>query len=309
MKNTILSIATMLAATAMTVSACTATAHTAVTATDMSIPSDARITGSGSGNIITRRVNIADFSRIETSRAVHLVVEKRSGREAIIEADDNIMPYVIVEVDGSCLNVGIDDDIKSLNNVTVKVTVPSDGNISAISASSASRVTVETEIKSPKLMLDASSAANINITKSDVGTCSIDASSAANVEGAIKADNCVIDMSSASDVNVALLAVKCDVTATSAASATLSGEAGDIEITVSSAAKGVDAMDLNARNADVSASSGGSIKITCMKSIDASASSGGSVKVCRQSGRPRFRTQAHLKRRQRKEIVAVRHKA
>lgn len=275
MKNTILSIATMLAATAMAVSACTATAHTAVTATDMSIPSDARITGSG--NIITRSVNIADFSRIETSRAVHLVVEKRSGREAIIEADDNIMPYVIVEVDGGCLNVGIDDDIKSLNNVTVKVTVPSDGNISAISASSASRVTVETEIKSPKLMLDASSAANINITKSDVGTCSIDASSAANVEGAIKADNCVIDMSSASDVNVALLAVKCDVTATSAASATLSGEAGDIEITVSSAAK-VDAMDLNARNADVSASSGGSIKVTCMKSIDASASSGGSVK-------------------------------
>lgn len=275
MKNTILSIATMLAATAMTVSACTATAHTAVTATDMSIPSDARITGSG--NIITRRVNIADFSRIETSRAVHLVVEKRSGREAIIEADDNIMPYVIVEVDGGCLNVGIDDDIKSLNNVTVKVTVPSDGNISAISASSASKVTVQAEIKTPKLMLDASSAANINITKSDVGTCSIDASSAANVEGAIKADNCVIDMSSASDVNVALLAVKCDVTATSAASATLSGEAGDIEITVSSAAK-VDAMDLNTRNADVSASSGGSIKITCMKSIDASASSGGSVK-------------------------------
>ena len=275
MKNTILSIATMLAATAMTVSACTATAHTAVTATDMSIPSDARITGSG--NIITRSVNIADFSRIETSRAVHLVVEKRSGREAIIEADDNIMPYVIVEVDGGCLNVGIDDDIKSLNNVTVKVTVPSDGNISAISASSASKVTVQAEIKTPKLMLDASSAANINITKSDVGTCSIDASSAANVEGAIKADNCVIDMSSASDVNVALLAVKCDVTATSAASATLSGEAGDIEITVSSAAK-VDAMDLNARNADVSASSSGSIKVTCMKSIDASASSGGSVK-------------------------------
>ena len=272
MKNTILSIATMLAATAMTVSACTATAHTAVTATDMSIPSDARITGSG--NIITRRVNIADFSRIETSRAVHLVVEKRSGREAIIEADDNIMPYVIVEVDGGCLTVSIDNEIKSLNDVTVKVTVPSDGNISTISASSASKVTVQAEIKTPKLMLDASSAANINIAKSDVGTCSIEASSAANVEGAIKADNCVIDMSSA---NVALLAVKCDVTASSASSATISGEAGDIDLSASSAAK-IDAMDLNARNAEAEASSGGSIKVTCMKSIDASASSGGSVK-------------------------------
>lgn len=275
MKNTILSIATMLAATAMTASACTATAHTAVTTTGMSIPTDARITGSG--NIITRRVSIADFSRIETSRAVHLVVEKRSGREAIIEADDNIMPYVIVEVDGGCLNVSIDNEIKSLNDVTVKVTVPSDGNISAISASSASKVTVQTEIKTPKLMLDASSAANINIAKSDVGTCSIEASSAANVEGAIKADNCVIDMSSASDVNVALLAVRCDVTASSASSATLSGEAGDIDLSASSAAK-IDAMDLNARNAAADASSGGSIKVTCMKSIDASASSGGSVK-------------------------------
>lgn len=275
MKNTILSIATILAATAMTASACTATAHTAVTTTGMSIPTDARITGSG--NIITRRVSIADFSRIETSRAVHLVVEKRSGREAIIEADDNIMPYVIVEVDGGCLNVSIDNEIKSLNDVTVKVTVPSDGNISAISASSASKVTVQTEIKTPKLMLDASSAANINIAKSDVGTCSIEASSAANVEGAIKADNCVIDMSSASDVNVALLAVRCDVTASSASSATLSGEAGDIDLSASSAAK-IDAMDLNARNAAADASSGGSIKVTCMKSIDASASSGGSVK-------------------------------
>ena len=275
MKSTILSIAALLAATAMTASACTATAHTTATVTDMTIPSDARITGSG--NIITRRVSISDFSRIETSRAVHLVVENRSGKEAVIEADDNIMPYVIVEVDGGCLTVSIDNDIKSLNNVTVKVTVPSDGNISAISASSASKVTVQTEIKTPKLMLDASSAANINIAKSDVGTCSIGASSAANVEGAIKADNCVIDMSSASDVELALLAVKCDITASSASSATLSGEAGDIDISTSSAAK-VDASDLNARNATAEASSGSSIKVTCMKSIDASASSGGSVK-------------------------------
>lgn len=275
MKTTILSIAALLTATVMTTAACTATAHTTATVTDITIPSDARITGSG--NIITRRVNISDFSRIETSRAVNLVVENRSGKEAVIEADDNIMPYVIVEVDGSCLTVTIDNEIKSLNNVTVKVTVPSDGNISAISASSASRVTVLPEIKCPKLTLDASSAAKISIAKSDVGTCTIGASSASNIEGAIKADNCVIDLSSASDVELALLAVRCDITASSASAATLSGEAGDIDISASSAAK-VDASELNARNAAADASSGGSIKVTCMKSIDASASSGGSVK-------------------------------
>lgn len=271
------STTTILAAALFAATACTATAHTNISYNDMTAATAPESRVTGSGEIVSREVTISDFSQIKASRAVNLIVENRSGNTALIKADDNIMPYVIVRVEGETLVVGIDNDIKSLNDISVTISVPNGGAISAISASSASRVVVETPIKSPKLTLDASSAAKIDITKSDVGTCTVDISSAAKVAGAIKADKCAIDMSSASNAELALLAVECSVTASSAANADLSGEAGDIEIGTSSAAK-VDALALNARNAVADASSGSSIKITCSKSIDARASSGGSVK-------------------------------
>lgn len=278
MKTIHSSIAVLGAAILLTATACSATARTSIAYDNTGAASSAthsRLTGSG--NIVTRNITISDFSQIKASRAVRLTVEDRGGHEAVITADDNVMPYVVVKVEGGTLIVGIDDQLKSLNNVSVTVSVPSDGSISAIHASSASSVTVETTIKSPKLILDASSAAKIFIAKSDVGGCTVDISSAASIEGAIKADKCTIDMSSAANADLALLAVECSVSASSAADATLSGEAGHIEIETTSAAK-VSALALNARNVEADASSGSSIKISCSKSIDAEASSGGSVR-------------------------------
>ena len=275
MKPLFSSIAILGATVLLAATACTATARSNMAYGPTAVASKSQLTGSG--NIVTRNVTISDYTKINASRAVKLTVEERSGREAVIRADDNIMPYVIVKVEGGTLVVGIDNEIKSLNNVSVSVSVPSDGNISDIHASSASEVAVETTIKSPRLALNASSAAKVIIAKSDVGSCTVDISSAASIEGAIKADNCTIDMSSAANADMALLAVECSVSASSAANATLSGEAGDIEIKTTSAAK-VNAIALNARNAEVDASSGSSIRITCSKTIDAEASSGGSVR-------------------------------
>lgn len=274
MKTAFLSIMALCAAVLLASPACTATAHTNISYGDMAA-SKSKVTGSG--KIITRSVSISDYTKIEASRAVKVVVEERRGNEAVIKADDNIMPYVIVKVEGGILKVGIDNDIKSLNNISVTVSVPYKSGLSSIDASSASSVVVEPEIKSGSLAVDISSAAKVNIAKSDVGTCTVNVSSAGKIEGAIKADKCTIELNSAADTDLALLAVECSVSASSAANACLSGEAGNIEIETSSAAK-VDALGLNARNAEVDASSGSTIRITCSKSIAAEASSGGSVK-------------------------------
>lgn len=275
MKTALLSITALCATALLASSACTATARTNITYGNIATASMSKITGSG--NIVTRDVTISNFTRIEASRAVKVVVENRRGNKAVIKADDNIMPYVIVKVDGGTLFIGIDNEIRSLNNVSVTVSVPSNGVISAIDASSASSVVVEPEINGSSLAISISSAANVNIAKSNVNRCTIDASSASKIEGAVKADKCTIELSSAAAADLALLAVECSVSASSAANANFSGEAGDIVIETTSAAK-VDALGLNARNAEVDASSGSTIKITCSKTIDAEASSGGSVK-------------------------------
>ena len=273
MKTAIIQISALCATLLLASSSCTATAHTATPYNDMAVTSKSGLTGSG--NIITRSVSISDYTKIEASRAVKVVVEDRRGREAVIKADDNIMPYVIVKVEGGILKVGIDNDIKSLNNISVTVSVPYKSGLSSIDASSASSVVIEPEIKNASLAVGISSAAKVNIHKSDVGTCTVNVSSASKIEGAIKADKCTIELNSAANADLALLAVECNVTASSAAKAELSGEAGDIEIETSSAAN-VDALSLIARNVEADASSSSSIKITCSKSIDAEASSGGS---------------------------------
>lgn len=275
MKTAIIQISALCATLLLASSSCTATAHTATPYNDMAVTSKSGLTGSG--NIITRSVTISDYTKIDASRAVNVVVEDRRGHDAVIRADDNIMPYVTVNVEGGTLVIGIDNEVKTLHNVSVTVSVPGNGSISAISASSASTVVVEPEIRNSSLAFDISSAAKVNIHKSDVGTCTVNVSSAGKIEGAIKADKCTIELNSAANAGLALLAVECNVTASSAAKAELSGEAGDIEIETSSAAN-VDALSLIARNVEADASSGSSIKITCMKSIDADASSGGSVK-------------------------------
>lgn len=275
MKTALLSITALCAATLLATSACTATARTNDAYDDMAAASMSKITGSG--NIVTRSVTISDYTKIDASRSVKVIVEERTGNQAQIKADDNIMPYVTVKVEGGILKAGIDDKIRSLSNVSVTVTVPGNGRISAIDASSASQVIVEPEIKSDELLIDVSSAAKIELAKSDVGKCAINASSAARIEGAIKADYCSIELTSAANAMLALLAVECELSASSAAKAELSGEAGDMEVETSSAAN-IDALSLIARNVEADASSGSSIKISCTKSIDAKASAGGSVK-------------------------------
>ena len=155
MKTAFLSIMALCAAVLLASPACTATAHTNISYGDMAA-SKSKVTGSG--KIITRSVSISDYTKIEASRAVKVVIEERRGNEAVIKADDNIMPYVIVKVDGGTLFIGIDNEIKSLNNVSVTVSVPNNGDITAIDASSASSVVVEPEIKGSSLAVGISSA-------------------------------------------------------------------------------------------------------------------------------------------------------
>lgn len=270
MKTAFLTIATLLATAAITATPYAATAHNTPAGTEITASDD-------DDDLLTRNVEISDYTRIEASRTVNLIVEDRSDNKAVIKATEKVMPHVVVKVEGPTLVVTIDNLLRSINNESVTVYVPGNSNISAIDASSAASVVVQPEIKSSEFALKASSAANIEIAKSDVSTCSVDASSAAKIEGAIKADNCLIDLNSASDADLVLLAVNCTVAASSASNIELSGEAGDIEIKTSSAAK-VDALELNARNVKAKASSGSTIRIACSKSIDADASSGGSIK-------------------------------
>ena len=232
----------------------------------------------GSGNIITEsRLVPADYHAVVTSRAIKVTLEDRTGTTAIIRADDNVMPYIKIEDRNGVLNIKIDDEIRSINSMTAEVRLPKSTDISRLEATSASHIDVDYTIQSAKLNIAASSAADINISKADVTNCIIDASSAANVKGSIKATECYINASSAANTKIQILANTCYADASSAADITLSGEAGTLDLEASSAAD-INAVDVRSLvNASASASSGADIKVHAGKALSASASSGGTV--------------------------------
>jgi hypothetical protein len=235
-----------------------------------------RITGSG--NIITKTIPaIESYDAIKASRGIHVVMNESEGEKIVINADDNIMPYVVVRKEGNSLHIGIDENIKSINNVNVQVVLPKNQNINELHITSAASIKIIPTIKSRSLSLYAASGGNINIAKADVDFFDADASSAAKISGTVKSNDCYVDASSAADIDLTILTVQCDSKASSAAKITLNGETASFEGDASSAAK-IIAKGLSVRAmADASASSGAKISINALKKLEAKASSGGTV--------------------------------
>lgn len=235
-----------------------------------------RITGSG--NIITKTIPaIESYDAIKASRGIHVVMNESEGEKIVINADDNVMPYVVVRKEGNSLRIGIDENINSINNVNVQVVLPKNQNINELHITSAASIKIIPTIKSRSLSLYAASAGNINIAKADVDFFDADASSAAKISGTVKSNDCYVDASSAADIDLTILTVQCDSKASSAAKITLNGETASFEGDASSAAK-IIAKGLSVRvMADASASSGAKISVNALKKLEAKASSGGVV--------------------------------
>lgn len=230
-----------------------------------------------SGNIVTKEIPIPEFNAINTSRAVKVVLTEQ-GDKIRIDADENLMAWVVVEPEDGELQVTIDRQIKSINNSHVTVTIPVQGRtFRSLRASSAAEIRgKEVELKGADLLVKASSAAKIE-TSVKAGSCSIDASSAADIDLTVKAATCNIEASSAASVRADIQSKSCTADASSAAGITLKGLTEYFESGSSSAGK-VNASELTAQRADVTASSGSKTSVNCTESLKASASSGAGIR-------------------------------
>lgn len=210
----------------------------------------------GSGNITTKTIEAPAFEGIDAARAVKVVISDKTTDKIRIEADDNVMDYVIAKVKDGVLTVSIDKTLNSVSNTNVTVTVPANGHIRSLEASSASTIRSEVTLSGDKFSIDASSAAKIEATV-EVTSCDISASSAAKIKLSGSAQKCNIDMSSASKLSAEELIV------------------ADCVVETSSAAK---ASITCTKNLSADASSGSSINYSgnCQTQIDKS--SGGSVR-------------------------------
>ncbi|MEJ7849173.1 MAG: head GIN domain-containing protein [Pyrinomonadaceae bacterium] len=154
----------------------------------------------GSGNVVSEKRDLNDFSGIDVSGAFEVEVVSQKDFSVEIEADDNLLPQIKTEVRNGILRISNEDDIKTNNPIRVRISAP---DIGRIEVSGATKVSVA-DLKNEELKLDISGASKVRLS-GVTGNLSAEISGASHVDAEhLKASIANVEASGASraDINV-----------------------------------------------------------------------------------------------------------
>jgi hypothetical protein len=231
----------------------------------------------GSGNIVTKTVEVGDFNGITASRAIDVkLVEGKEGT-VTISADDNLIEWVRATISRDALHLTIDDDIRTISDIHVTITVPTDGKLGFLKAMSAAEIESDVRIVKKEVEIKASSSAEV---KADIiaERCTIETSSAGEYKGEVKSNFCHANASSSAEIEMTLTTQKCYLNASSAAEIAVKGAALGATLNASSAAD-IQGEHFAVKRCHADASSAGEIAICCLEEFNGNASSAGDIRV------------------------------
>jgi hypothetical protein len=81
----------------------------------------------GSGNVVTREVDVSGFDRLEIGNAFNVDIRQGETFSVVVRVDDNLLDYLIVKKSGSTLKLGLKTGLTvGLQNTTqeARVTMP-----------------------------------------------------------------------------------------------------------------------------------------------------------------------------------------
>lgn len=232
---------------------------------------------SGSGNVITEKREVPkNFDKIRVSSTLKVELEQAPDFEIIVEADDNIIPYIVTEVSGSVLKVYFDNiSVRNIKEAKVYVKMP---EISELVASSSSEIKAKKPVKSDDLILKSSSTADIKLSEITAKSVIAESSSSSDIEiGRLYTISFKAQSSSTAEIDIEYIeSDKIDLTASSSSDIDLKGKALDLSVKTSSTAT-VDAKELLVNNAMVSSSSSSKVSVYPIVSLKAKASSAADI--------------------------------
>ncbi len=199
------------------------------------------------------------YNELTVREGIRVVLVESDVEEGHIVADEAIIRYVsIVERDGRVV-VDYRNNISGIVSTEIEtvVTLPISPRLAEIHATSAAQVATAYVLTVPRMEIDASSAATVNL----------------NVE----ASELDVDVSSAAKCYLSVVCSSITADVTGAAQCSMSGAAHSLEVDSESAAN-FDGFALECNDVRAETSSAASIEITVIESLEARATSGGSIR-------------------------------
>ena len=240
---------------------------------------DKRKTLTGSGNIVSKVITINNqYSNLLAMTGVEVIMNESEDNFVKIDADDNVIEWVVCEVKGDILEVCVrKPDCTSYGNLNVTVTLPRNNKLSRIESRSAASVKILPTLNNGnKLFVRANSSASVMINRSEREDVSIDTSSSAKVQGSFRCSRFTAKATSSADINASVLAKKVLLWASSSGEVELNGAATQITAEATSSGR-ILCSRLSAQNAVASATSSGKITLDCYDFLNTKASSSGDI--------------------------------
>lgn len=133
----------------------------------------------GSGNVISStKSEIKGFTKVAVATGINATIKIGDKENVEIEADDNLMELVVVEVNGDELNIYMKENYHNAKKLNAYITATS---LEAVKTSSAGRIVVEDNVEVETFSGNASSGGNIRLNGLSATNISFETSSAGNI--------------------------------------------------------------------------------------------------------------------------------
>jgi hypothetical protein len=177
----------------------------------------------GSGNVITKEVNVQSFDQLDVSGLFSVLLFQGSKEEVKIEAEDNFQSLFEIKNEGSKLFISMKKDVNIRTKKTMKVYITFK-KLKSMDLKTVGNVTSDQNLSFDDLKIDNKSVGSVDL-KLTIQNLNIDNKSVGNVKLSGKADNVVIKNKSVGSIQAAGFVVqKMDIDNTGIGSAEVNAE-------------------------------------------------------------------------------------
>ncbi len=134
----------------------------------------------GSGNVVSStKSDIKGFTKVSVATGINATIKIGDKENVEIEADDNLLELLVVEVNGDELNIYMKENYHNAKKLNAYITATS---LDAVKTSSAGRIVVEDNVETETFSGNASSGGYINLNGLSATNVSFETSSAGNIK-------------------------------------------------------------------------------------------------------------------------------
>jgi len=161
----------------------------------------------GNGSIAREiRTLDADFSRLTVGNTIEVTVDAQADAPLCVEADSNILPYIVTSVENGTLRIDFRDGYQ-YNDFTVRVRVPHNPALREVEARSIASVRIAGTLRGDEVILQTASQGKIQAAAIAGGKIELKAASQGKIEtDDVRGDEAILQAASQGKIQAAAIA-------------------------------------------------------------------------------------------------------